>query len=91
MAMTNAERDFYLRIIDDNPSVMPIVYEISKYKHSLDIQVWLIKNKITGKILLSWLKETFENSIINMVKFIIKKVNKDKEIKPIIAHKDYII
>ena len=89
--MSKAEREFYLRIVEDTPSLMPVIYEISKYKHSLDIQVWLIKNKLTGKNLVSWLKESFDNSIMSMVKFIIKKVNKDKEIKPIIAHKDYII
>ena len=89
--MSKAEREFYLRIVEDTPSLVPVIYEISKYKHSLDIQVWLIKNKLTGKNLVSWLKESFNNSIMSMVKFIIKKVNKDKEIKPIIAHKDYII
>ena len=89
MSMSNAERDFYLRIIDDQPGLMPVAYEISKYKHSLDIQVWLIKNKITGKILQSWLKDKFDHSIMSMVQYIIKRVNKDKEIKPIFAHKDY--
>ena len=89
MTMTNAERDFYLRIIDEQPGLMPVAYEISKYKHSLDIQVWLIKNKMTGKILQSWLKEEFNNSIMSMCQWIIKRVNNDKEVKAIYAHKDY--
>ena len=89
--MTNAERDFYLRIIDDVPGAMPIVYEISKYKHSLDIQVFLIKNKLTGQNLLSWLKTEFSNSIMTMCKWVIKRINSDKEIKPILANKDYFI
>ena len=70
---------------------MPVAYEISKYKHSLDIQVWLIKNKMTGKILQSWLKEEFDNSIMSMIKEIIMRINRDKEIKPIYAHTDYRI
>lgn len=89
--ITNAERDFYLRIIDEQPGLMPVAYEISKYKHSLDIQVWLIKNKMTGKILQSWLKEEFDNSIMSMVKEIIMRINRDKEVKPIYAYKDYRI
>jgi len=89
--ITNAERDFYLRIIDEQPGLMPVAYEISKYKHSLDIQVWLIKNKMTGKILQSWLKEEFDNSIMSMIKEIIMRINRDKEIKPIYAHTDYRI
>ena len=87
--MTESEREFYLRVIDQDPRVMPIAHEISKYKHSLDITVWLIKNNITGKILLDFLKNNFENSIMGMIKFIIMKINGDKEIKPIYAHKDY--
>jgi hypothetical protein len=87
--MTNAERDFYIRIIDEQPGLMAVAYEISKYKHSLDIQVWLIKNNLTGKNLQSWLKEEFDHSIMSMIKYIIKRVNSDKEIKPIYAHRDY--
>ena len=89
MIMSNSERDFFLRVIDDDPRVMPIAHQISKYKNSLDITDWLIKNKITGIILLDFLKTKFENSILEMVKFIIMKINKDKEPKPIYAHKDY--
>ena len=89
MIMSNSERDFFLRVINDDPRVMPIAHQISKYKNSLDITVWLIKNKITGIILLDFLKSKFENSILDMVKFIIMKINKDKEPKPIYAHKDY--
>ncbi len=87
--ITNTERDFYLRIIDEQPGLVPLAYEISKYKHSLDIQVWLIKNKMTGRNLQSWLKVEFDNSMMSMIKYIIKKANGDKEIKPIYAHKDY--
>jgi hypothetical protein len=87
--ITNTERDFYLRIIDEQPGLVPLAYEISKYKHSLDIQVWLIKNKMTGRNLQSWLKVEFNNSMMSLIKYIIKKANGDKEIKPIYAHKDY--
>ena len=89
--MTNAERDFYLRIIDDVPGVVPIVYEISKYKHSLDIQVFLIKNNLTGKNLLSWLKNDFSNSILTMIKFVIQKINNERDLKPVIVGKDYFV
>ncbi len=46
--ITNTERDFYLSIIDEQPGLVPLAYEISKYKHSLDIPVWLIKKKKGG-------------------------------------------
>ena len=89
--MSNTQKDFYLRIIDQDPRVIPIAHGISRYKNQLDISIWLIRNKITGEILLDFLKVNFENSIMSMVKFIIMKINKDNQIKPIYAHKDYKI
>ncbi len=89
--ISNMQRELYLRIIDDNPSVTPIIYQIHKYKYSWFISRWLYENAITGKTLLDFLKVKFENSIMEMVRFVIMKINKDREVKPIYAHKDYII
>ena len=86
--MSAMQRELYLRIVDDNPLVMPIVYNIHNYKFSFEISRWLYENQITGKILLDFLKTKFENSILALVKFVVMKINKDKEIKPL-YYKDY--
>jgi hypothetical protein len=86
--MSAIQRELYLRIVDDNPSVVPIVYNIHNYKFSFEISRWLYENQITGKILLDFLKTKFENSILALVKFVVMKINKDKEIKPL-YYKDY--
>ena len=88
--MSVIQRELYLKIVDDNPLVVPIVYNIHNYKFSFEISKWLYENKITGKILLDFLKTKFENSLLALVKFIVMKINKDKKIKPLYA-KDYKI
>tara|TARA_B100000749_G_C18269903_1_gene399908 strand:- start:393 stop:710 length:318 start_codon:yes stop_codon:yes gene_type:complete len=89
--MSFLQRELYLRIVDGDPRVMPIVHQIHNYRYSVDISRWLYENQITGKILLDFLKVSFENSIMGMVKFIIMKINRAKEIKPIYVNKDYKI
>jgi len=89
--ISNMQRELYLRIVDDIPSVTPIIYQIHKYKYSWFIARWLYENGIKGKTLLDFLKVKFENSIMEMVKFIIMKINNDREKKPIYAYKDYKI
>ena len=89
--ISEMQRELYLRIVDDIPSVTPIIYQIHKYKYSWFIARWLYENGIKGKTLLDFLKVKFENSIMEMVRFVIMKINKDRDLKPIYAHKDYII
>ena len=87
--ISEMQRELYLRIIDDIPQVTPIIYQIHKYKYSWFISRWLYENGIKGKTLLDFLKVKFENSIMGMVQFIIMKINKDQEEKPIYVYKDY--
>ena len=89
--MSNMQRELYLRVIDDHHAVTPIVYQIHNYRYAFDISRWLYENSITGKILIDFLKVKFENSIMELVKFVIMKINNDREKKPIYAHKDYKI
>ena len=87
--MSDMQRELYFRLMDGNNSVMPIIFQIHNYKYSWEISRWLYENQITGRILVDFLKVKFESSIMRMVKFVIMKINKDKELKPIYAHKDY--
>tara|TARA_Y100001963_G_scaffold122832_1_gene172407 strand:- start:595 stop:906 length:312 start_codon:yes stop_codon:yes gene_type:complete len=89
--MSNMQRELYLRLIDDHAAAMPVVYQINNYRYCFEISRWLYENSITGRILIDFLKVKFENSIMEMVKFIIMKINNDREKKPIYAYKDYKI
>lgn len=82
-------REKFLRLIDGNPDLMVIAHELYKYRYCEKLVDFLIKNKITGKQLQLWLNEEFNNSILSMVKFIVMRVNKNKEVEGVFAGRDW--
>lgn len=76
--------------MDGNSLLAPIMHQLSHYRDCDKILKWLIRNKIVGFNLFDWLKIEHQNSLMSMVKFIVKSHNKDREEKPIILNKDWI-
>ena len=76
--------------MNDNVLLAPIMHQISHYKYRDGILKWLINNNITGYNLVDWLKINHGNSVMGMVKFIIKHHNKEFEERPIILNKDWL-
>lgn len=76
-------------VINGNMTVVPVMHQLSRYRDCQKFLKWLIINNITGHNLLDWLKIDFDNSVMGMVKFIVKTHNKDKDLKPIILGKDW--
>lgn len=68
-------------VIDGNPSLVPIMHQLTHYRDCDKFLKWLVSNNITGLNLISWLKEKFDNSILLMVTFIVQRNNKDYKIK----------
>lgn len=88
--LNDETKNLMLRVTDDNSSLIPIMHQISHYRYRNNILRWLIHNRIIGNNLLEWLKIDHDNSVMGMVRFIIKSNNKDKEFKTIIMHRDWI-
>ena len=87
----NEKRNELIRIVvNGNPGLIPFMYQLAHYVKCNMFLEWLIKNNIIGRNLIDWLKIYHQNSIMNMVKFIIKSHNKNKEYHPIILNKDWI-
>ena len=87
--MSPFRREMMLRVVDGNPTLIPVMHQLTHYRDCDKFLKWLITNNITSKNLVEWLRDTFRNSTMSMVKFIIKKNNKDNETKPIILNKDW--
>lgn len=88
--MTDRTRSLMLLVINDNPQLLPIMHQLLHYRHCDNFLRWLCLNKITGSNLIDWLKVCHNNSILNMVKFIIKSCEKNKELRPVMLGKDWI-
>ena len=77
-------------VMDERIELVPIMHQISHYRYCNSILKWLISNRITGMNLLDWIKIYHSNSVMCMVKFIIKHYNKERENRAIILNRDWI-
>lgn len=76
--MNPFEKNQMLKIIDGQPTLVKVMHDLTRYKDCHKFLRWLIINNITGKNLVSWLKENFGDSTLAMINFICKKQhNKD--------------
>jgi hypothetical protein len=87
--MSPQRRELFQSVLDDNFDILPVLHQLSRYTDCDKILKWLIINNIRGKNLQEWLKVHFENSTMSLVKFIVKKHNKDREITPIVLGKNW--
>lgn len=90
MILSNKTKDLMKIVINDNMYLVPIMHQLSHYTYRDGILNWLIDNRLVGYNLLDWLKINHDNSVLGMVKFIIKHHNKSLEEKEIRINRDWI-
>jgi hypothetical protein len=89
--ITPQQRDMMLFTLDGEPheTLRFIVYHIYCHVRCTEILHWLIRNRLTGKSLLGWFTQVHDGSILNMIAFVIKEIDRDLEKKPMFAGKDF--
>jgi len=87
--MNEITRQKYLRVLDGEVSILPIMHQISNYRDADKILSWLIKNSLTGKEFKTWFNGNFQGSLLSMIKWVAMKNNKEKEYRPIMAGRDW--
>lgn len=76
------------RILEDEPKVLPDLYFLDSFIRCEEILRWLIANRLTGKDFLEWRNYLFGNSQLEMVQFILSKLDKSEK-QPIFYGKDF--
>lgn len=79
-----------MRIADGNPQVFPILYQLDKFVHAERMFDWMIANGFTGSNLVEIFQKGFSHSWLTLGKFIVMKVNKETQMKKVIAGKDFV-
>lgn len=87
--MTPKRREQILAIADGNPQTFPILHQLDHFVHADKMFDWLIKNRITGKTLVDLIANEFQHSWLTFGKWVIMRVNKDNEMKKVIAGRDF--
>lgn len=89
--MSPKKRELILTIADGNPECFPILYHFDKFKFSEEIFKYLVREKIVGKKFVEIYQNEFRLSWLSMGKWIIMKIKKEREYRPIFAGKDYLV
>lgn len=87
--MNESKRDLIFKVIDGDPRVVDVMFHFDRFVHCERILQWLIKNKLTGARFFDVYLNEFKASWLTMGKWIIMKIQKDTEMKPIIGGRDF--
>jgi hypothetical protein len=88
--LTNKTKDLMHKTIDGNIRLIIIMHHLSHYRYCDDILSWLLRAGLKGKALEGWLTDNFKNSVLSMVKYIVKKINMSNDTKPVYLGKDWL-
>ena len=80
-----------MRVADDCPNAFPIVHQLDGFVHAERMFEWMIREKMTGNSLVQTYIHDFKGSWLSLGKWVIMMINKDTQLRKVIAGKDYIV
>lgn len=82
-------REKQIRLVDGRNDLLHHIYMLNNFVHGEAIADWLLKRGLKGALLKEWLLSEFQDSVLEMVKHVVKDVNRARTTKPIIVGEDY--
>jgi len=74
--MTPQRRDLMLQVMNGEPQALHYLHHLNFYTRCDDILSWLIKSRLTGKEFIQWSRFSFRDSMLNMSKHILSRIEK---------------
>lgn len=87
--MTQMRRDLIFRVSDGCSEALLTICHWNNMLRCDEVLSWCIYNNITGKVFVDWIKIIHSRGVLNSYQFICSRIDKEKELKPIIAGRDY--
>ena len=88
--LSNKTKELMHIVMNGNMSLVPVMHQLSHYRDIDKFLTWLDRNHIVGNNLTEWLQQNHQNSVLNMVKFIVSRHNKGIQNNELILGKDWI-
>lgn len=88
--ITDRRRELIFWVIDDDRSLLPVCYHMTSYRRCDQILLWLVQNRMTGHNLKQWIGMRWGNSLLDMVKYILMRLDRDSAPKAIYAGGEYL-
>lgn len=87
--MSAVRRGLMLTVHDGCGETLPYLFRMQDLQRCDEVLGWLCRNNITGKVFLSWMRLEQGDSILKASSYILMKLNRDKEARPLFAGKDW--
>lgn len=81
----------YFQIMDDirTREMTHHLLILDQFVHKERMAKWLVDNKFVGKMFLGWVETEFKGLMLECCREIVRRVNRDRGLKPIIADRDF--
>lgn len=79
-----------LKIMEGEHQVTVYLHHLDGYLRCDEMLAWLVRNRLTGKEFLNWAKFHFGASILDMPRYILKRLEKTEGPRPIFLGKDLV-
>jgi hypothetical protein len=89
--MTELRRQMMLRVADGVRENLSHVYHLDRLTRCDEILAFMLREKITGQKFAGKVKNEHGGSLLDFVKWVVQKLNRDLEKRPIIAGRDFRI
>lgn len=88
--ISDQRRDLMFRVLDGEAGLLPLMFHFQKMRRCDRMLSWLVKNELTGRKLVGWIKHEQEGSFLKTLAFVQSKVNGDLGIKPVLVGEHYL-
>lgn len=82
-------RGLYLDVWAGEAQALYILWGFNKFLRLDEALLWLVANKITGKKFISWFQEDMGGSHLMSMSFMLKKIEHEKKLRPVLLGKDF--
>lgn len=76
------------RVWDGEQRLRTLIEFLASFYRNEEILRYLLKENLTGRKLWDWMREEQGGSVMRVVQFVMMKLDKDLELKPIVFGKD---
>ena len=85
----NLRRALLLAVMNGESRLGHHIFQWNKMARCNEICTWLVKAKLTGKELYEWLSVNFGMKAIAPAKWILKEIDDNLDVQPVIIGQDY--
>jgi hypothetical protein len=88
--LTSRTRELAHTVLNGDHTLLPVLCYLASYRRYDQILTWLVQNRMTGYNFRQWIALQWGNRLMGMAQEILRRIDRDTEVKPIFYGKDFV-